>query len=66
MNMTTDKTHLSEGFPVYEANQKGYEQGVRDEREKWETAVQYNVDAETWDRIRGAIHALEKPTTKNN
>lgn len=41
-----------------------YEQGVMAEREKWETTVQYNVDAETWDRIRGAIHALEKPTTK--
>jgi hypothetical protein len=36
------------------------------EKEKWETAVQYNVDAETWDRIRDALHALNKPILKNN
>ena len=32
--------------------------------EKWTTAVMYNVDIETFDRIRTAKHALDNPTKK--
>lgn len=32
---------------------------LEDRDEEWKTAVMYNVDAETWDRIREAMHALE-------
>jgi hypothetical protein len=29
--------------------------------EEWRTAVMYNVDIETWGRIRDALNALRKP-----
>ena len=34
---------------------------VEQEVEKWKTAIMYNVDAETWERIRTAKHQLDKP-----
>lgn len=35
----------------------------REESELWRTACMYNVDAETWERIRNAVHALKTPTS---
>jgi len=32
--------------------------------EEWTNAVMYNVDSETWDRIRNAKHTLSKPKLK--
>ena len=37
-----------------------------EEEQKWTTAVMYNVDTETWDRIREAKHALDNPNKANN
>lgn len=38
---------------------QGYSVAKQEEKEKWETAVQYNVDLTTYNRIRSALQALE-------
>lgn len=57
-----EKLTLSEGKKyIKQYIQTKIDQEVKKNDEKWWTACMYNVDIESWDRIRGAKHALEAP-----